>query len=82
MMEAESVNLVDADNLTVDMMMKKVMTLLKIRRVMQENMQVSGTHSHSPLNFMDVSMNKTKSDRMLNRVGVYYFYVRTLEYNE
>jgi hypothetical protein len=82
LMEVEPINLVDADSLTADMMQKKIMTLLKIRRTMKENMEVSGTHSHTPLNFLDMAMNKTKGGRMLNRVGVYYFYVRASEYNE
>jgi hypothetical protein len=63
------------------MMQKKVMPLLKIRRTMKDNMEVSGIHSHTPLNF-GRNHEKTKGGRMLNRVGVYYFFVRASEYNE
>jgi hypothetical protein len=44
-------------------------------------MQVSGTHSHTPLNFLDVAINKTKGGRMFHRLGVYYFYIRASEYD-
>jgi hypothetical protein len=79
--EEDDINLIDAENLTPTMCQKKIMMLLKIRRLMKENMQVSGTHSHTPLNFLDVAINKTKGGRMFHRLGVYYFYIRASEYD-
>ena len=72
------VNLEDADNMTAETLCKKVMTMIKVRRAIKQNMQVSGTHSNRVLDFLDVvdvAINKTKGARMLNRLGVYYFYI-------
>lgn len=80
--ELEPVSLQESENVTASMVQKKIMTLLKIRRLMKDNMQVSGTHSHTPLHFIDVAINKTKGGRMFNRLGVYYFYLRAEEYSE
>jgi hypothetical protein len=80
--EEDEINLIDAEHLSPAMLQKKVMTLIKIRRVLKDNMSVSGTHSHTPLNFLDVAINKTKGGRMFHRLGVYYFYIRATEYDE
>ena len=74
------VDLDDFEKVTAETLQKKVMTLIKIRRLIKENMGVSGTHSHRVLDFLDVGINKTKGGRMLNRLGVYYFYVRAEEH--
>jgi hypothetical protein len=56
------------------------MTLLKIRRRIKENMVVACTHSSQVLDFLDHAIDKTKGGRMLNRLGVYYFFIRAEEY--
>jgi hypothetical protein len=66
-MEGDEINLIDAEVLMPSMCRKKVMTLFKIRRLMKDNMQVSGTHSHTPLNFVDVAQtNISTSNDFLN----------------
>jgi hypothetical protein len=40
----------------------------------------AGTHSHIPLHFVDVAINKTKGGRMFHHLGVHCFYVRAEEY--
>ena len=57
-MEESNINLQDSDNLSADVIKKKIHTMIKIRRNIQENMEVSGTHSHTPLDFLDVAMPK------------------------
>jgi hypothetical protein len=54
-MEGDEINLIGAEELMPSMCRKKVMTLFKILRLMKDNMQVSGTHSHTPRNFVDVA---------------------------
>ena len=76
------VDLEDADNMTAETLRKKVMTMIKVRQAIKQNMQVSGTHSNRVLDFLDVAINKTKGARMLNRLGVYYFYIRAEEYSD
>jgi hypothetical protein len=78
--EEIQVDLDDFDSVTAETIQKKLMTLIKIRRLIKENMCISGTHSHRVLDFLDVGINKTKGGRMLNRLGVYYFFIRAEEH--
>ena len=77
-----AVDLEDSDNLTAATLQKKIMTLIKIRQVIQQNMVLSGTHSTRVLDFLDHAINKTRGGRMLNRLGVYYFFIRAEEYGD
>jgi len=81
-MEVIPIDLEDVDNMTADTLRKKVMTMIKIRRLIKQNMQVSGTHSSRLLDYLDIAINNTKGGRMLNRIGVYYFYLRAEEYSD
>ena len=45
-------------------------------------MQASGTHSSRLLDYLDIAINNTKGGRMLNHIGVYYFYLRAEEYSD
>jgi hypothetical protein len=78
--EETKVNLDEFECMAPETVQKKIMTLIKIRRLIKENMSISGTHSHRVLDFLDVGINKTKGGRMLNRLGVYYFYIRAEEH--
>lgn len=77
--EETTVDLDEFDCVTAATIQKKVMTLIKMRRLIKENMGVSGTHNSRVLDFVDVAINKTKGGRMFNRLGVYYFYIRAEE---
>lgn len=80
--EEVPVDLEQYEFLTPDTMRKKFMTLLKVRRLILENMERSGTHNHRVLDFVDVGMNQTKGGRHLNRLGVFYFCLRAQEHGD
>ena len=48
----------DTETMTSDVMRKKVTELFKIRKMVQKNMTLSGTHDSDPYNFMEVATNK------------------------
>jgi hypothetical protein len=54
---------------------KKILNLFKIRRIMQENMTVSGTHDNEPWNFVEVAMSKLPGAGF-TKASVYYFFKR------
>ena len=70
------INLNDFDNLTDDVMRKKTNLLFQVRRKVQENMTVSGTHDSDPYNFLDVAINSIKGAKRMNKIAVHYFFVR------
>jgi hypothetical protein len=49
------------------------MALFKVRKVMQQNMTVSGEHDNDPYNFVEVAMKKVGKTR-LSLLGCYYFF--------
>ncbi len=56
--------------------------MTKIRRLVKHNVHVSGTHSTWVLDFLNVAIDKTKGGRMLNWLGVYYFYICAEDYDD
>jgi hypothetical protein len=56
--EVNSLELWDFDVMTADAIKKKVVLLMKVRKVMQQNMTVSGEHDSDPYNFVEVAMKK------------------------
>jgi hypothetical protein len=74
------INLNDFDNLTDDVMRKKTNLLFQVRRKVQENMTVSGTHDSDPYNFLDVAINSIKGAKRMNKIAVHYFFVRCDEH--
>jgi hypothetical protein len=64
--EIAKLDLLKFDIMTLDAIKKKVMLLLKIRKVIQENMTLSGEHDSNAYNFVKVAMRKVgKSGLML-----------------
>jgi hypothetical protein len=61
------------DIITADSVKKKVMVLLKIRKLIQENMTLSGEHDSDPFNFVEVAMRKLGKSG-LTLLGCYYFF--------
>jgi hypothetical protein len=61
------------DQMTPDAFRKKVVTLFKVRRLMQKNMTQSGTHDNEPWNFVEVAM---KEFTGLTKIAAYYFFMR------
>jgi hypothetical protein len=80
--DEDFVNLRDVDNMTADVLKKKIMLMFKVRRQMKENMTVSGTHDNSAYNFLDIAMNKVKGAKILSKIGMYYFYCRCEEHDD
>jgi hypothetical protein len=56
--EINSLELWDFHIMTADAIKKKVVLLMKVRKVMQQNMTVSGEHDSDPYTFMEVAMKK------------------------
>ena len=71
--EIDSLNLHDFDIMTSSAIKKKVCMLFKIRKVIQENMTVSGEHDSDPYNFVEVAMKKVGRVGM-SLLGCYYFF--------
>jgi hypothetical protein len=80
--DKDFVNLRDVDNMTADVLKKKIMLMFKVRRQMKENMTLSGTHDNSAFNFLDIAMNKVKGAKILSKIGMYYFYCRCEEHDD
>jgi hypothetical protein len=71
--EINSLELWDFDIMTADAIKKKVVLLMKVRKVMQQNMTVSGEHDSDPYNFVEVAMKKIGKSG-LTLLGCYYFF--------
>jgi hypothetical protein len=66
----------DLDNFditTSSVLRKKFNLLLKVRKVMKQNMTTSGEHNNNPYNFVDVAMKKVGGTG-LTKTGCYYFF--------
>jgi hypothetical protein len=57
----------------------KNLDLLKIRRILKENMTVSGTHKNELWNFVKCAMTKVQG---FTKIAAYYFYKRFEVYDE
>jgi hypothetical protein len=67
------INLFSVDQTDTKAFTKKIMSLFAVRRKMQYNMTVSGTHESDPWHFVENAMLGTTG---LNKISVYYFYQR------
>jgi hypothetical protein len=68
----------DLDNFDVttsSVLRKKFNLLLKVRKVMKQNMATSREHDNDPYNFVDVAMKKVGGTG-LTKTGCYYFFQR------
>jgi hypothetical protein len=54
---------------------RKVLNLLKIRRIIQENIAISGTNDNEPWNFVETAMAKIPNAGF-TKSYVYFFYKR------
>ena len=70
------VNLMEVNQFETKAFRKKILDLFKIRRVMQENMTVSGTHDNEPWNFVESAMASSGQGGGFTKIAVYYFYKR------
>jgi hypothetical protein len=77
--EDHEINLLAVDQYETATFRKKITNLFHVRRVMKENMTVSGTHDSDPWNFVQAAMNKARKPG-LTVLAVYYFYVRCNEH--
>jgi hypothetical protein len=69
----KAINLLDINQFETKAFRKKILDLFKIRRIMKENMTVSGTHDNEPWNFVESAMTKVQG---FTKIAVYYFYRR------
>ena len=69
------INLMSVEQFSADAFRTKIDTLFKMRRIMKDNMQRSGTHDSDPCtwNFVEAALGKSSSS--VTKVAVYYFYV-------
>ena len=77
--EDHEINLLAVDQYETATFRKKITNLFHVRRVMKENMTVSGTHDSDPWNFVQAAMNKARKPG-LTVLAVYNFYVRCNEH--
>ena len=68
-----SINLLDINQFETKAFRKKILDLFKIRRIMKENMTVSGTHDNEPWNFVETAMTKVPG---FTKISVFYFFKR------
>jgi hypothetical protein len=66
-----AINFQDVNQFEMKAFRKKILDLLKIRRVMKENMTVSGTHDNEPWNFVESAMTKVPG---FTKISVYYLF--------
>jgi hypothetical protein len=59
--------------MTPDAIKKNVMALLKVWKVIQQNMMVSGEHGSDPYNFVEVAMKKVGKSGLSYCCGVIIF---------
>jgi hypothetical protein len=71
--EVEGLNLLDFDMMTASAIKKKIMLLIKVRKIVQDNMTLSGEHDSDAYNFMEVAIKKVGAGG-LTLVGSYYFF--------
>jgi hypothetical protein len=68
-----AINLMEVNQFETKAFRRKILDLFKIRRIMKENMTVSGTHDNEPWNFVECAMMKVPG---FTKIAVYYFYKR------
>ena len=71
--EVELLNLLDYDIMTAVSIKKKIMSLFKVRKIIQENMTLSGEHDSDVYNFVDIAMKKAGTGGF-TVLGCYYFF--------
>lgn len=71
--EVEPLDLQEYDIMTVEAVKKKIMTLIKVRKIIQDNMTLSGEHDSDVYNFVDVALKKVGTAG-LTLLGCYYFF--------
>ena len=71
--EVEGLNLLDYDMMTASAIKKKIMLLIKVRKIVQDNMRLSGEHDSDAYNFVEVAIKKVGAGG-LTLVGCYYFF--------
>jgi hypothetical protein len=71
--EVELLNLLDYDIMTDVAIKKKIMSLFKVRKIIQENMTLSGEHDSDVYNFVEVAMKKAGTGGF-TLLGCYYFF--------
>ena len=64
-------NLIYVNQFKMKAFRKKILDLIKIRRFMNENMTVSGTHDNEPWNFVESAMTKVPG---FTKISVYYLF--------
>ena len=78
LVEDQEINLSVVSQLTTDAFWNKITKLFKMRRVMKQNMTVSGTHDSDPWNFVESAMS-SKGSSGITKILLYYFYMRCEE---
>jgi hypothetical protein len=68
------INLMEVNQFDTKAFRKKIYDLFKIRRIMQENMTVSGTHDNESWNFVESAMATSGLGGGFTKIAVYYFY--------
>ena len=71
--EVEILNLLEYDIMTDVAIKKKIMSLFKVRKIIQENMTTSGEHDSDVYNFVEVAMRKVGTGGF-TLFGCYYFF--------
>lgn len=66
----------EVNQFDTDAFRKKIHDLFKIRRIMKENMTISGTHDNEPWNFVESAMVRSGLRGGFTKIAVYYFYKR------
>jgi hypothetical protein len=77
--EDPEINLRSVNQFDTGAFRKKITDLFCIRRIMKDNMTVSGTHDSDPWNFVQSAVTKSKKYG-LPLLAVYYFYIRCNEH--
>lgn len=79
--EMMDLDLHEFDMVTASVVRKKFNMLLKVRKVMKNNMTVSGEHDNDSYNFVDAAMKKSNCSG-LTKIGCYYFFERCAAHPE
>jgi hypothetical protein len=70
--EVELLNLLEYDIMTDVAIKKKIMSLFKVQKIIQENMTLSSEHNSGVFNFVEVAMKKAGTGGF-TLLGYYYF---------
>ena len=72
------INLLEVNQFETQTFRSKVLMLFKMRRTIQQNMSVSGTHNHVVWDFVEGALQK-KGSSGITKIALYYFYMRCEE---